>query len=190
MKAEVVFANIMSLFGKRFLEHAAIPITPKRGAWPLLMLRPGVRIPFVPPKHAVMQVLLEAPSRWILPVMDHRPPGALSSPPDTLDAFYARAAKVELKRVLRDRLILTTEQFLRRVGCLSHYRRQRTNLPKLSEVVREFRGSAATVKRLKPGKTLFRMGSTPATRGASSDGGSWQQLSFAGMAADESGGHK
>jgi hypothetical protein len=72
-----------------------------------------------------------------------------------LDAFYAPRARVELERALQEQERLTTEEFLRRSGALGAYHHRKAELPRLRQVVLEFRGSSASVKRLRPGSSLF-----------------------------------
>lgn len=156
LDTSALLAEIRVGCGLGFLTSADAMITGTRASWPIRMLRPGSPVQCDPVKHAILLALLGQPRPVTASTMDHRPAGAEASPSEMLDAFYAKVAASELRLVLSQRQVLTTDNFLRRVGCLSHYRRRRVELPLLSTVVREFRSSAATVKRLKPGKQLFR----------------------------------
>lgn len=147
---------LVTTFTRRFLSQAGMRIGSRGALWAGLMLRPGTTLPFVPAKHAVLQALFGRLREQSNPPIDHFGGGPGASSARQMDDLYSREARKELKRVLANGRLLTTEQFLRGVGCWSTYRHRMAELPKLRAVVREFRGSAVTVKRLRPGKTLYR----------------------------------
>lgn len=152
---ERLTGSLTAIFSKRFLVDCGLPEGPQH--WALLMMQPGVDVPFIPVKHAVLQTLLSQPRPSHLPRLDHKSTGPPASRSEQLDAFYADAAKRHLRSAIASGRHLTTEQFLRAIGCWGTYRHRKAELPKLKAIVREFRGSPATVKRLRPGKTLYRI---------------------------------
>lgn len=153
VSSEQLAAAIQQTFPAELLEQANLQSSV---GWAALMMRPGVDVPFAPIKHALLQCLLEQPKPRFAPLLDHVSSGPPRSAEIELDAFYAEAACKQLRQTLRSGRTLTTEQFLRAVGCWGRYRHQKNDLPKLRAVVRVFRSSAATVKRLAPDKTLYR----------------------------------
>lgn len=154
VSAERLNKCMVSMFGRRLLSDAGVP--PKDDQWPSLMLRPSVDIPFMPVKHALLQCLLGQARPAEFPRWDHASSGPSRSASDLIDDFYSRAARAQLKALSSQGGQLTTEQFLRAVGCWGAYKHRKSELPRLRAVVREFRGSQSTVKRLRPGKTLYR----------------------------------
>lgn len=152
---------LVTTFTSRFLGQAGMRIGSRGALWAGLMLRPGTTLPFVPAKHAVLQALFGQTRGQSTPPIDHLGGGPSASSARQLDDLYSREARKELKRVLANGLPLTTEQFLRGVGCWGVYKHRMAELPKLRAVVREFRGSVVTVKRLRPGKTLYRSDRAP-----------------------------
>lgn len=154
VSAERLSKYMVSTFGRRLLSDAGVP--PNDGQWASLMLRPAVDLPFMPVKHALMQCLLGQPRPSEFQRFDHVSSGPSGSASDLLDDFYSRAARSHLRALASQGREFTTEQFLRAVGCWGVYKHRKAELPRLRAVVREFRGSPATVKRLRPGKTLYR----------------------------------
>lgn len=124
--------------------------------WPALMMRSGVDVPFSPLKHALLCSLLQQTRPKSVPPLDHIPTGPPRSVESQLDEFYAAAADAQLRCTLASRRTLTTEQFLRAAGCWGRYKHQKDSLPKLKAVVRLFRASSASVKRLSTHKCLYR----------------------------------
>ncbi len=125
--------------------------------WAPLVLRPGSQIPFVPLKHIVLDTVLGTPRSAGDPELTHRSKG----PPGTDDAKLDRYYSAQASRLLRGVLAtgetgLTTDAFLRRIGCLGAYRHRGESLPLLRDVVFRFRSSPASVKQLAPGRTLYR----------------------------------
>jgi hypothetical protein len=156
-------------FSKRYLEECGVPTTVKTGFWAALMLQAKTDLPYAPIKHALLQTLLSAPAAQGSSIT-FAPPGPSASSNRRVDEFYSRGAKAELKRLIRSGEQVTTEAFLRGVGCLGAYRHRGDQLPDLRAVVREFRGSVATVKRLQPGKTLYRSERTTSANSSAAGG--------------------
>lgn len=151
---KLLIRAVLTRFSRRYLAQAGAPIADRPNFWAAMMLRPRTTMPFTPIKHAILQCLLaEGPPDGIQ--INHVPGGPSGASAVSVDARLSRSAAAELKRVLNLGLVLTTEQFLSRIGAWSLYRHRMAELPRLRAVVREFRGSAATVKRLRPGKTLY-----------------------------------
>ncbi|MDM0053739.1 TniQ family protein [Variovorax sp. J22R115] len=126
-----------------------------RPNWASLFFRPATSFSFAPLKHLLVETLLSTrkPTR---PMLDHVPTGPRGTLSEAVDAFYAPRAQKELRRALQQGDVLSTEQFLRRVGAFGPYRHRADQLPSLRQVVRDFRGSPASIKQLLPGKTLYR----------------------------------
>jgi hypothetical protein len=145
-----LLADAVSL---KFLRAANLPTRQCEAEWPALMLRPGVKAPFVPVKHALLTVLLEQPAARPAQLC-HAAKGPTIGPRVT-DEACARAAERVLVRAIREGLVLSTADFLRSAGCLGAYRHRSRELPLLRAVVRRFRSSPSTVKRLGISKLLF-----------------------------------
>jgi hypothetical protein len=98
-----------------------------------------------PLRHLLLESALseaQAAAPHALNYVSSGPPG---TPPSAADAFYARAAKRELRAALRSGKTLSTEQFLRRAGAYGAYHHRADSLPLLRSVVLEFRASRASV---------------------------------------------
>ncbi|HXD43261.1 MAG TPA: hypothetical protein VN649_22040, partial [Ramlibacter sp.] len=110
---------------------------------------------FTPLKHLLLETALSRKPQDpnALDYVSKGPSGTLDA---DVDRHYAPLARQELIEVLETGQALTTAQFLRRCGALGPYRHRGAMLPKLRSVVLEFRASPASVKPLRPGKTLFR----------------------------------
>jgi hypothetical protein len=161
-------ASVLSeVFTSRLLEQAGIPHRRSGALWAAQMLRPHTTLGFSPVKHAVLRTLLGGARLPHQPLLDHQSLGPSASGAQALDAFYSREARKELRVVIAARHVLTTEAFLRRIGCWGVYKHRKDELPRLREVVREFRGSTATVKRLRPRKTLYESDRRPVPDNAS-----------------------
>jgi len=141
-------------FSKAYLEKCGVPTTPGVGFWAALMLRQKTDLPYAPIKHALLQTLFAEPPKPGSHI-NFAPSGPPASSELQVDKFYSRGARAELKRLIGTGEQVSTESFLRTVGCWGAYRHRGSQLPKLRAVVREFRGSSATVKRLQPSKTLY-----------------------------------
>lgn len=161
---ELLTKSLTATFSQRFLSDCGLPSG--LAHWAGLMLRPSIDVEFVPVKHALLQTMLGQPRPPNLPRLDHISSGPSGSSAKVLDDFYSRAARQQLRKLIVAGDVLTTEAFLRSAGCWGTYKHRGPELPKLRAVVREFRGSNATVKRLRPGKTLFRKAARePSTMG-------------------------
>jgi hypothetical protein len=130
--------------------------------WAALCFRPSTSFNPGPLKQLLVETLLKT-QKVSRTALDHVPPGPGGTSCEEVDAFYAPKARQELSLALARKEVLNTEQFLRRVGAFGPYRHRAEQLPSLRQVVLAFRGSAASVKRLRPGKTLYRKGSSLAT---------------------------
>ena len=150
---ELLTKSLISTFSQRFLSNCGLPIG--SALWAGLMLRPSIDVEFAPVKHALLQTVLGQPRPPNLPRLDHISSGPSGSSAKVLDDFYSRAAGQQLRKLIVAGDVVTTEAFLRSAGCWGTYKHRGHELPKLRAVVREFRGSNTTVKRLRPGKTLF-----------------------------------
>jgi len=140
-------------FPSVFMAAAGLPADK---TWPALFFRPGTTFNFSPLKHLIVEttLLFGNPTLGALDYISSGPPGTSSQ---ALDKFYAPLARAELARAVVHGEILSTEQFLRRAGAYGPYRHRGAELPRLREVVLEFRASPASSKRLRPGKVLFRL---------------------------------
>ena len=145
---------LSATFPRRYLLNCGLPGGPAK--WAVLMLQPSIDLEFVPVKHALLLAMLERPRPEDLPRVDHVSSGPSGTRASVIDTFYARAARRELGKLIAQRNTVTTEEYLRAVGCWGVYKHRKAELPKLRAAVREFRGSAATVKQLRPGKRLYR----------------------------------
>lgn len=153
VSAAALTRAVESLFSPEYLRTACLPIA-GRMPWPALGMRPSTTN-FTTLKHLLLETALSAKPLH-QHTLDHSSPGPCGTADRDVDRFYAPRARKELVEVLRAGEALTTEQFLRRVGALGPYRHRGAALPKLRNVVLEFRASPASVKQLRPGKTLFR----------------------------------
>jgi len=133
----------------------AFGLQPHDLRWAGLFFRRAAWFNASPLKHLLVEVMLttrQSPDA----LLDHVPPGPGGTPSEDADAFYTPMAQLELQRALANGEVLSTEQFLRRVGAYGAYRHRASELPSLRRVVLAFRGSPACRKPLQPGKTLFR----------------------------------
>lgn len=131
--------------------------------WAALCFRPSTSFNLAPLKHLLVETLLKT-AKVTRAALDHIPSGPRGTSCEAVDAFYAPKARQELRLALARGEVLNTEQFLRRVGAFGPYRHRAEQLPSLRQVVLAFRGSAASVKRLRPGNALYRKGSSLVTR--------------------------
>jgi hypothetical protein len=128
-------------------------------------MRPGTKVPFAPLKHVVLASVLSTRKTDCEPGLVHRSKGPPGSDVRQLDSFYSAQAERLLRLVLANgETGLTTEGFLRRIGCAGAYRHRGEALPLLRQVVYEFRSSSASVRPLAAGATLFRKRQTSQTK--------------------------
>lgn len=142
---------IKGAYSPRYLRLCGI----EAGRWAAHAFRPTVPSSASPLRHLLLESALserQADDRGSLDYVSTGPPGTL---PSSADAFYARAAKRELRAALRSYETLSTEQFLRRAGAYGAYHHRGDSLPLLRSVVLEFRASRASVKPLASGRCLF-----------------------------------
>jgi hypothetical protein len=144
---------VESRFSQDYLAAAGLPIS-GRLQWPALGLRAST-FNFTPVKHLILETALSTKPEQ-QNVLDHVSTGPSGTEDSAVDRFYAPRARHELIEALKAGESMTTEQFLRRCGALGPYRHRGAALPKLRRVVLEFRASPASVKQLRPGRTLFR----------------------------------
>lgn len=133
----------------------AAGLDPGELGWAALCFRPASSFNLSPLKHLLVEAFLKT-SKASSAVLDHFPPGPRGTASIAVDAFYAPKARLELKRALKRGEVLTTDAFLDRIGARGPYRHRAEQLPSLRQVVLAFRRSAASVKRLRPSKTLYR----------------------------------
>lgn len=153
---ENVKGAFLTLFPHDFLVASGIAGGGERFHWAARMMRPGLDIPYVPIKHALLEALLgETPPPGVAR-FDHLVRGPARVPSGPLDNIYARAAALLLKSLLRRPKRITTEEFLRSVGCWGAYTYRRAELPRLRAIVQEFRQSTLSVKQVRPGKRVYR----------------------------------
>lgn len=134
---------------------SALGLKPDDMRWAGLFFRRAAWFNASPLKHLLVEVMLTT-RQSSQTLLDHVPSGPGGTSSKDADAFYTPMAQLELQRALADGEVLTTEQFLRRVGAYGAYRHRASELPSLRRVVLAFRGSPACTKPLQPGKTLFR----------------------------------
>jgi hypothetical protein len=157
VSATLVTSRVAEEFGNHYLARWSLGTGKPNVAWPALMLRDGTPTPFIPLKHILLQVALSAERQPGQRSLAYRPSGPSGSEDSLVDRHYSAAARGELARCLASgEMKLTTEAFLRRVGAWQAYRHRLHALPRLRKVVLQFRASPVSVKRLKPGSTLFR----------------------------------
>ena len=147
--------RVLTLFPPAYLSEPGL-LRKNRADWLALMLRPGVNVPFSPVKHLIAHVTLGSAREDIEPSLEHIPLGPIGTAALTLDEMHARHAATELRAALRRHRLLTTEEFLRAADCWQMYRHRKQEMPKLREVVCQFRSSSASVKPLAPGQLLFK----------------------------------
>jgi hypothetical protein len=147
---------VRSRFHRSFLVHHELVPERRAGNWAGLMFQPRIGLSFSPIKHLLLQTIMSAHRTPEEPTLSHVPSGPAGTPEELLDAHCSRQARVALQEALRKSAVLTTEQFLRLAGCLGTYRHRKDDLPLLRRAVLQFRASAASVKQLRAGKTLFR----------------------------------
>ncbi len=153
---EALHRLVVGHFPSTFLKATALPATASTNEWPALMLRCTNSLAFAPVKHAILHTVLGRTRDPSEQVLDHASSGPPKTGPTLIDSFYAGAARRALRKAVKSGETYTTEQFLRSFGALSPYRHLGPDLPLLRSIVREFRSSEATVKRLGPDKALFR----------------------------------
>ena len=144
---------VESRFSSELLAAAGLPIS-GRLQWPALGLRAST-FNFTPVRHLILESALSTKPEQ-QHALDHVNTGPSGTEDAAVDRFYAPRARQELIEVLKAGESLTTAQFLRRCGALGPYRHRGAALPRLRSVVLDFRASPASVKQLRPGKTLFR----------------------------------
>lgn len=155
-RADALSALVVNLAGETLLAQAAI-VPATANPWPSLMVRHGVIGPFAPLKHLILNIALAQKRVPDSQPLAHRSSGPPGTADEQLDHFYSEAAKAELRSLLaRGEKGVTTETFLRRVGCWGAYRHRMSGLPRLRRVVLHFRASEASVKPLLAGRTLYR----------------------------------
>lgn len=145
-----------AIFPRKFLVSAGFGKRQEHLHWAALMLRPHVPLQYSPLKHALVLTLVSFRRPIEIQPLDHIPTGPSPSSADLVDRFYANAAQAHLQRLLRRGQTVTTEEFLRAVGCWGAYRHRKRELPLLRRIVRLFRGSTATVRRLSEKASLYR----------------------------------
>ena len=133
--------DLTSFFTPVFLNFLGCTVSPKpESAWPALMVRPCVDIPFVAIKHVLMTTFLElCPGRSARLV--YRPPGRKPAAYSDVDTRYA-AKTMHLWQKARDNgQRLTVKNLLGADSFWSAFRHGRENFPLTNEALREFRKS-------------------------------------------------
>ncbi len=158
LNAEALSKLISMKCGRAYISNLGLAErVSSHGGWSALMMRPGTKVPFVPLKHVVLTSVLRTPKTDREPGLVHRSKGPSGSDVRQLDRFYGSQAERLLRRVLANgETGLTTDGFLRRIGCAGAYHHRGEALPLLRQVVLRFRASPASVRPLAPGAKLFR----------------------------------
>lgn len=143
-------------FSKAFLRTHGLLDSKGTPSWAAAMFRPNVPFGYAPIKHVLLETALTLGRATSNDCLSFRSSGPPPSDDSEVDAHYSSAAKQVLRQVLRDERVLTTEEFLRISGCYGVYKHRKDRMPKLRQMVLAFRSSAASVKPLGEGKTLFR----------------------------------
>ncbi len=144
-------------FGDIFLDRWGVKPEQKESSWPSLMLRDRCGVPFVPLKHMLLDIALRSPRNESSLHLNHQPSGPSARRASELDAVASRSARAVLKALLASgETGVTTEAFLRQAGYFRAYRERFRELPRLRAVVLKFRAGSASVKRLSPGRKLYR----------------------------------
>lgn len=144
-------------FGNAFLDRWGVKPERKESSWASLMLRDRCHVPFVPLKHMLLDIALRSPRHQSSLQLDHQPSGPSARRAPELDAVASRTARAVLKKLLSSGATgVTTEAFLRQAGYFRAYQERFRELPRLRAVVLKFRAGPASVKRLSPGRKLYR----------------------------------
>lgn len=144
-------------FGDVFLDRWGVKPERKESSWPSLMLRDRCGVPFVPLKHMLLDIALRSPRNESSLQLNHQPSGPSARRASELDALASRSARAVLKALLASgETGVSTESFLRRAGCFRAYQERFRELPRLRAAVLKFRAGPASVKRLSPGRKLYR----------------------------------
>lgn len=125
--------------------------------WMALMVRPRVRIPFVPLKHVLFEALVVMePAAGITEaasaqagVLDHAPPGPSGRDATELDKAYRVAVRRVLRRYRNAGERVRVHDLLTEAGCWSAYRHARNRFPRVEALMQRLRGSELSVRRVR-----------------------------------------
>lgn len=148
---------LTQLFGRTYLRRWGVALVSAYGGWPVLMLRDGTRVPFVPLKHILLGIALRSPQADCAALLKHRSSGPSARESKSLDEATSQAVTLAVRRLQEaGASCVTTQQLLREAGCWQTYRHRGADLPRLRAVVLKFRTSKMSIKPLAPGKQLYR----------------------------------
>lgn len=148
---------LRQLFGRTYLDRWDVSPDSKQGGWPILMLRDGTGVPFVPFKHILLGIALCSRHGERAALLEHRSSGPSARESKSLDEATSQAVALTVRRMqVAGASCVTTQQLLREAGCWQTYRHRGADLPRLRTVVLKFRTSHLSIKPLGPGKQLYR----------------------------------
>lgn len=116
-------------------------------AWPVLMLRVGVRAPFSPVKHVLMSVFLNTTSA-ASPSNSYGKPGPKPRSLDALDHNFSHAVRMQWSSATAGGYRLTVRQILESIGAWATVHHRGSELPNTAAALREFRSSAQSERQV------------------------------------------
>lgn len=137
-------ADLQTLYGPKLLTQA--DCTCHKFAWPALMVREKVSVPFAPVKHVLLQVFFDTIDDG-LKNLEYRPPGRTPSNRTEQDSAFLKSIKAVLSPSPDTRYSI--KDLLTEAGCWGAYRHNRRLFPKTAYFVHQFRHTSRSVKPIK-----------------------------------------
>lgn len=141
---------IQNYFGAGFLEDSGCPVAKNPGlSWPTLMVRPGIGIPFAPPKHLYFQVFITDEANKLESFSTHYlTPGRRPQDYERLDTLATQKLKNDVERLLEKNMRISIEQLLRDAGVWASFRHGRERFPQTNAFIQQFRTSEQSERQI------------------------------------------
>ena len=141
--------DLERFYGSNLLGDTGSALAAHGRPWPGLMVRPGETGPFAPIKHILLRTFLER-HRVDSSALNYGAPGPKPRNRQALDRDFARRLRATLRRIKLTRRRVTIKELLTRSSCWGAYRHEPSSFPMTRALLREFRASAWSARRMPP----------------------------------------
>jgi hypothetical protein len=147
--SKVLTDDFRVFYGTPFLQDAGCDFKPgSHAAWPGLIGRERVNIPFSPARHVLMQVFLDNTEGPRSVSAQYRPPGPLRRDYAKADTDCERRVRKRLEKTAGTGKRHTVEDLLEEAGYWCAYRHDRTRFPRTAALIARFRASSQSERQL------------------------------------------
>lgn len=139
--------ELQKTFGDDFLNSLTCGYSSFEGAWPSLMVRPQIQIPFAPIKHVLLDVFLNhnVPTQS---AFSYKKPGKLARSSIDLDQLLAAEVQRRSQIAMERKELLSLRDLLQDIGKWQIFRHNRRSLPLTVAEVKIFKSSESSQRKI------------------------------------------